>query len=72
MNYVLIKQPWIDMIRRQHWFNQECVPYPQNKYTPPFLRKAYFVPEYRLQGDKRFATIFIGAYESHAHARLTN
>ena len=70
MNYVLIKQPWIELIQRQPWFRNECVPYPVGEDGPAFLVGAYFVPEYRLQEHEHFARIFLGAYETYEFAKL--
>ncbi len=69
MNYVLIKPPWVEMIRRQHWFSVECIAYPVDEYCPEFLIRAYFVPEFRLIDDANFSTIYLGAYESLAFFR---
>ncbi len=69
MNYVLIKPPWVDMIRRQHWFPVECIAYPVDEYCPEFLIGAYFIPEFRLLEHPKFSTIYLGAYESIIFAR---
>lgn len=70
MEYLLIKQPWIDLVRREHWFCEECVAYPTNRFSPKFLRGAYFIPEFRIKAHDRCSSLYIGAYETISHARL--
>jgi len=66
MEYLLIKPPWVQLVKDQHWFYTECTAYPVNDDTPAFLIGAYFIPEYRIKEHDRFANIYLGAYEMFA------
>lgn len=66
MEYLLIKQPWVEDLRKEEWFHEECIRYPLGKNTPAFLKKAYFVPQFRLLQHPRFSMMYLGAYSSHA------
>ena len=67
---MLLKKHWIDLIRREHWFSIECVPYPVGEEFPEFLKGAYFVPEFRISQHERCVSLYLGVYETHSHSRL--
>lgn len=70
MNYLLLKRYWVDAIRREYWFHNECVAYPVEKETPLFLVGAYFVPDFRIEQHPKGTQLLLGTHESIAFARL--
>lgn len=70
MNYLLIKQQWVDLVRREHWFAIEAVPYPEYEEMPAFFKGAYFIPEYRIKDHEKFINLYLGAYETFAFTAM--